>query len=186
MSTEKLFTESIQIPLKLIEELKWSADEYIGALKAYLLERHNVKIPYNIRPEILEKLAKNGWILINESFTDYVCTTKLLELFEQRSKFEEFYSKYPKQVGSRVLAPKDPNSIYGKKMHKKWILITKGNPEMEKQLLKGLELEIEHRQRDGSMEYFQMMESWFNDGTWEKYLSLLKEQESSSQDNLLN
>ena len=116
-------------------------------------------------------------------------TDELINLFEAPDKFLEFYHKYPHKVTDgygreRILKVKNPESVAGKKAREKYMRITKGNPQVTKDIITGLENELKHRSQNGSMQYMQMLSTWLNSGNWEAYLTF-EDKKSEKEDEII-
>jgi hypothetical protein len=179
---------SLVIDEMMMEENSWNINEYLTALKAYLMVKHRVEIPFVSTIDTIRKLEAEGFLTVEND--EFHSTSKLIGLFEKDDKFEEFYHKYPYKVRDayghqRILRVRNPLSISGRKLKQKWNRITKGNPEIIDQVIRGLENELKHRKEHGSMQYMQMLETWLNNGTWEAYLEEDSSEKSEKSDKII-
>lgn len=117
-----------------------------------------------------------SWNIIS---TQIFIRQKTKDLFEvKESGFYKFWSIYPLKVGSRVLRAKDYNSREGLICKQKWDRITHKNPVKEAEIIKALELEIEIKRNSNSLQYMQLITTYLNQQTWEKYTHLINNTEA--------
>jgi hypothetical protein len=122
----------------------------------------------------LEKLENDGWIKLGE---DVVHLRE--RFFSLKGNFEQQWaallSRFPIKVstkeGVRVLRAADPDSNSNAKAKKKYKAIVSKSPGLHERILKGLEIELALKRQTNSLGYMQMLDTWINNSTWEKYLS---------------
>jgi len=146
-------------------------------------------LPIRVTPEDLTFLIDKGFIIRKD---DEVLLTKIgKEIFELKEDlfvkfFELFPYKVPDGMGNhRILGTKSPDTILGGKMRKKWHSVTKGNIALQEDMVKALEVEVEYRTRTNTLVYMQNMETWLNNGTWEKYMDAAEQNEEKRSDKIL-
>jgi len=152
-------------------------------LYAYHIE-HRV-IPIRVYPEDYDWLTSNDYI--TQEGDDVLITSKGKEVFEpKKDLFTEFFTLFPHKVpdgrgGFRVLGTSNPDTIFGNKMYKKWTILTKGDVELQKSIIEALKYELNYKKKTGSLTYMQNMDTWFNQGTWEKYIDSANQQNSQTE-----
>lgn len=104
---------------------------------------------------------------------------KIFELNNKEKIWYEFKSNYPIKQGSRRLHDNQ------EKCKKKYLELVKNNPELHKQILKGLENEQLARNHAENLNQFfpswKMMSVWLNQKNWEVYLDY-KEEYNNTED----
>jgi hypothetical protein len=113
--------------------------------------------------------------------TQIALRQKTTDLFiVKQTGFYKFWSIYPIKAGSRVLKTGSVDSKEAIVCKQKWDRITHKNPLLEDQIIKGLEIELQIRKRSNSLEYMQLVTTWLNQQTWEKYVHLIEEEVQES------
>lgn len=105
---------------------------------------------------------------------------KTIDLFVvKKTGFYKWWSMYPIKVGSgnslRVLKTGSVDSKQAIICKQKFDRITGKDPVVEDQVIKGLEIELSIRRKSNSMAFMQLVETWLNQNTWEKYIHLADE-----------
>jgi len=183
MSRGGLSTRLIQIDLDYVQEKRMSVNQYLALMKLYLYEKELKILPIRIYEDELEFLEEQGYIARTEN--NVLLTDTGRGIFEQGGDlFEEFFSLFPHRVpnnagGFRVLGTKASDTIMGNKMRRKWNLITKGNATLQKTIIESLRYELKHREQTGALAYMQNMETWLNNGTWERYQDMIEEEKNT-------
>jgi hypothetical protein len=190
MSPERLNTRLIQINLDYLETKGMDLNQYLSLMKLYVHQEENELLPIKVCDEDFDWLIQEG--LIEEQGINLILTDKGREIFERKGdKFEEFYKLFPHKVPDgfgnfRVLSTKDPDSILGNKARKKWARVTKGNLDLQDAIIAALRYEIEYRKKSNSLTYMQNIDTWLNNGTWEKYMDeAVKQNQEKREDKLL-
>jgi hypothetical protein len=174
MSHVQLNTELIQINLNYLSEKNMTINQYLSLLKLYIYETEKRLLPIEVREEDVEWLVEQEYLNIKDD--DVSFTEKGKDFFEPKEDlFYKFFELFPHKVpdgtgGFRVLGTSSPDTIYGNKMKRKWNSFTKGNIPLQERIIKALEYELEYRKKNASMTFMQNMDTWFNQGTWEKYI----------------
>jgi len=139
----------------------------------------------------LEFLLENEYLVKEPKSGTIELTDRGRNIFEPKEDlFEQFFTLYPHRVpdgvgGFRALGTASSDTVFGNKMRKKWHNITKGNSQLQKDMIRALDYELTYRKRSGSLNFMQGMEVWFNKATWEKYIDAAKEDEPKRTDKLL-
>lgn len=132
----------------------------------------------------INSLESKGYIKICKDIDD---CSKVGELFELREKanqlFEEttdyflkWLTMFPiKTPSGRYLSTTSDDTILGKKLRKKWKALFKNNTLMMQHVIDVLEAEMEWRRKNGKFEFMHNIETWLNQGDFEKYEYLLSD-----------
>lgn len=94
--------------------------------------------------------------------------TNLFDVKDVDSKFLEFWGTYPVKAGTRILKAVDSDTKEGKDIKKKYLTLIK-KPGMHEKIMLGLTNELASRKKDGSLVFMQLISTWINAQTWEKY-----------------
>lgn len=167
----------VEISTQTLKEFGISANDY---LYLYLLHSNAhddlVDLPFEVE---LESLQTKGFLKLGETAKDHVVREKFLTKrftpFEQM--WSELLSHFPLKVhdtkgGLRVLRSKDPNAATNAQAKKKYKSYLKSNPDKHVEVIKALETELDIRRAGGTMHFMQMLSTWVNQCTWEKYIGL--------------
>jgi len=184
--------DTINLNLKLIKDLGLTINEYLTLFQIYL-KKSNIKIDYNYNVIDIVSLSEKGYISVRlEEYIDGKysiesvprLTSKGIEVFlSENDLFNEFIKTYPTSVKTgpnkrRVLSPDKPDGVIGSKLRKKWMAITKGDIIYQELIIKCLKKEIDIRTKNRDITYMQNIETWLNNGTWEKYESFLNSEDN--------
>tara|TARA_A100000172_G_scaffold21646_1_gene12296 strand:+ start:67 stop:627 length:561 start_codon:yes stop_codon:yes gene_type:complete len=164
----------IELDLKLLEEIKLDANEYVAL---YLIWRKGYGYfkPINLNPD-WEKLQQDGWVVIAPfgSIYTYNVTEKFTDLFDCNfdHMFAELVATYPMKVASptrgvRILHAKDPGSKSNLKAKNKYRKIVNNKKHKHKEIMLLLQKQLLVDQEN--LGYLQNLETWINNHTWEKY-----------------
>jgi hypothetical protein len=130
----------------------------------------------------IRDLQSKGYIkILNDECSEVIVKTKAINLFELKEDssidgmFKSFWETYPIRVGTRVLKSRDINSKEAIEVKRKLNNYLKVPGNFDK-LMKGLNNELILRKKDNSLMYMQMVVTYVNQMTWEKYYDL-EEQE---------
>lgn len=126
------------------------------------------------------KLQEKGFLKIMPQ--GIVLREKAKELFgDPKNNFYRFLSTFPiKTPSGRYLSPAGTEGVAVNNLKKKWNNIFKENRAKEERAIMVLEAEIDHRKKDGSMNYMTACEAWLNGAFYEKYEYLLEDKKQAN------
>lgn len=167
---------NIEISIKSLKNFGISADEFVY-LKLLQACRHDVLSDLKLVVD-LEDLQTKGYLKLGETVENHVVRSKFTNPSEVPfdAMWSELLSHFPLKVyvkGSvRVLRTKDPDAISNKDSKKKYKKYVKGDINRHRAVIEGLQNELDIRRKGDQMGYMQMLSTWINQCTWEKYLDL--------------
>lgn len=138
--------------------------------------------PNTIHLGEVRDLESKGYVkILDDQCSEVIVKTKAINLFELKedssidAMFKSFWENYPIRVGTRVLRSKDINSKESTEVKRKLgnYLKVPGNYD---KLMKGLRNELILRKKDNSLVYMQMIITYVNQRTWEKYYDMEEEE----------
>ena len=159
----------IEIDTERLTNLGLTPDEYVylSLLKSGQLDLLKLDVD-------LELLQTNGWIKIGED--DEVT---LRDKFESStlSNFDQMWhgllSRFPLKVINqgtvRMLRAKDPDSKANSKSKAKYKKIVGTDKEKHDRIIECLNRELDFRRKGNGLGYMQMLDTWINNHSWEKY-----------------
>ncbi len=173
----------IELNLETLAELGLSPNEFVfltminrGADETDLVEKLNID---------LEVLQTNGWIKIWEGKTVIRDKFNGNTAGDFNRMWHDLLSRYPLKVsannGVRPLRAKDPDSKANEKSKIKYQKIVKSDIIKHNYIMQCLERELVIRRKANSLGFMQMLDTWINNHSWEKY-SDLSESDSKSTD----
>jgi hypothetical protein len=130
----------------------------------------------------IKDLEFKGYVkILDDQCSEVIVKTKAINLFELKednsidAMFKSFWENYPIRVGTRILRSKDINSKESTEVKRKLgnYLKVPGNYD---KLMKGLRNELILRKKDNSLVYMQMIITYVNQRTWEKYYDMEEEE----------
>jgi len=144
----------MQIDFKLCEEL--------GITETQLLYLYCVLYSANV-----DELITKGYV-VPGGVSDEIARKLIVE----EIPFDKVYDLYPHKVGDRILkAVKHDSNDYNYCLNKfKYYL--RRDSDVTFKMLKGLKIELQMRDKGGSQQFQQLITTWFNQRTWEKYCDL--------------
>lgn len=179
MSHGSWSTRLIQIDLDYLVEKELTINQYLSLMKLYLYQVEKRTLPIVVTKEDIQFLKEGEYL--ETSGDEVFLTAKGKDIFEfTEDLFVKFFETFPHKVpdgtgGYRILGTKSHETIMGSKMRNKWLSITKGNKPLQERIIRALQNEIRYRTRTHSLLYMQNMETWLNNGTWEKYEDVQEE-----------
>ena len=160
----------IELDTERLANLGVSPNEYVYLL---LLSRKEIDPSLKLNVD-LELLQTNGWIKIGED--DDVT---LRDKFESStlSNFDQMWhgllSRFPLKVMNqgtvRMLRAKDPDSKANSKSKAKYKKIVGTDKEKHDRIIECLNRELDFRRKGNGLGYMQMLDTWINNHSWEKY-----------------
>jgi hypothetical protein len=147
-----------------------SPDEYVFLL----MSNSNASIQELKLNVDLDLLQTNGWVKLGED--DQVIIRDKFET-DTVSDFDQMWagllSRFPIKVinqGSvRILRAKDASSKANEKAKSKYKKVVGTDKTKHERILNCLERELDLRRRGNGLGYMQMLETWVNNHSWEKY-----------------
>lgn len=160
----------IEIDTERLANLGLSSDEYVYLT---MLSRNEIDSSLKLNVD-LELLQTNGWVKIGED--DEVT---LRDKFDSStiSDFDQMWhgllSRFPLKVINqgtvRMLRAKDPDSKANSKSKAKYKKIVGTDKEKHDRIIQCLNRELDLRRKGNGLGYMQMLETWINNHSWEKY-----------------
>jgi hypothetical protein len=164
----------IEINLDKLSELSLSPDEfvYLTLLSRGAVDSLQLKLNINF-----EELQTNGWVKLGEEGKAILRDKFVSSTVDNFTRmWHDLLSRYPIKVSSgngiRLLRAKDPSSKANEKAKQKYQKIVKTDVIKHNFIMQCLERELDIRRRANSLGYMQMLETWLNNHSWEKYSDL--------------
>ena len=159
----------IEIDTERLTTLDLTPNEYVylSLLKSGQLDSLKLNVD-------LELLQTNGWVKLGED--DEVTLRDKFDL-STISDFDQMWhgllSRFPLKVINqgqvRMLRAKDPDSKANAKSKAKYHKIVGTDKEKHDRVIKCLERELDLRRKGNGLGYMQMLDTWINNHSWEKY-----------------
>ena len=144
----------MQINFKLCEELDITEPQLLYLYCAF----------YNVDVQDL----KNRELIVPGGVPDEI----VRKLIVEETPFDKVYDLYPHKVGDRVLkAVKHDSNDYNYCLNK-FRYYLRRDSDVTFKMLKGLKVELQMREKGNSQQFQQLITTWFNQRTWEKYCDL--------------
>lgn len=159
----------IEIDTERLTNLGLSPDEYVylSLLKSSQLELLKLNVD-------LELLQTKGWVKIGEE-DDVTLRDKFdsLTISDFDQMWHGLLSRYPLKVINqgtvRMLRAKDPDSKANAKSKAKYQKIVGTDKEKHNRIIECLNRELDFRRKGNGLGYMQMLDTWVNNHSWEKY-----------------
>lgn len=160
----------IELDTERLANLGLCPNEYVYLL---LLSRKEIDLSFKLNVD-LELLQTNGWIKIEEdddvTLRDKFNSTTI-------SNFDQMWhgllSRFPLKVINqgtvRMLRAKDPDSKANEKSKLKYKKIIGTDKEKHDRIIACLDKELDFRRRGNGLGFMQMLDTWINNHSWEKY-----------------
>ena len=158
---------------KILLENELTISEYLYLKSLY--EENNDPTLFKIIDKVNEDdLQQRGFLKITTQ--NLVLRNKAIELFEGKDLFLKFLSSFPiKTPSGRYLSPLGNSGIVVGKIKKKWNTLFKNKPHIQEKVLNVLYAELEWRKKTNQLEFIHNIETWLNQGDYEKFEYLLEE-----------
>jgi hypothetical protein len=166
----------IEISTISLKDFGITADEYLY-LSLLLNGSHDAidDLKLVVRLEVLQT---KGLVKLGEETKDHVVRAKFsapnATSFDQM--WSELLSHFPLKVyangGIRPLRARDPNASTNDKARKQYKKYVNGSVVKHKEVIRCLNIELEERKKANNLGYMQMLSTWINQHTWEKYQDL--------------
>jgi len=164
---------TVEINTNILEEFGITADDF---LYLYLLhaKSYDCLERLNLNPDT-ESLQTKGLLKLGEELQDHTVRQMFLDLFQTSfdQMWSELLSHFPLKVYNqghmRVLRAKDAAAKANSKAKEKYRKIVGEDTAKHKEVIKGLINELELRKSTNTLGWMQMLPTWINNYTWEKY-----------------
>ncbi|NBP01364.1 MAG: hypothetical protein EBU90_14720 [Proteobacteria bacterium] len=159
----------IEIDTEQLKSLGLSPNEfvYISMLSRSALDT-DLKLDVN-----LIELQTNGWIKIGEDDEVILRNRSLVKEDDFDRMWSSLLSRFPIKVmcngAVRILRAGDSNAKSNQKSKERYKKYVSGNVEKHNRVIKALETELDFRKRGNNLGWMQMLETWINNHSWEKY-----------------
>ena len=167
---------TIEISIESLKKFGITADEY---LYLSLLQRNSHDAISNLNLVVdLEGLQTKGLVKLGESIDRHIVRDKFscANMSNYDQMWSELLSHFPLKVyvngGVRPLRAKDPDAAANKQARKKYEKYVKGSVAKHNEVIRCLQIELDQRKKANSLGYMQMLSTWVNQCTWEKYQDL--------------
>jgi hypothetical protein len=166
----------VEICTKSLKDFGITADEY---LYLSLLQSGSHDVIDDLKLVVrLEVMQTKGLVKLGESTDQHVVRAKFSSPnatpFDQM--WSELLSHFPLKVyangGVRPLRAKDPNASTNKKARKQYEKYINGSVVKHKEVIRCLGVELDQRKKANNLGYMQMLSTWINQHTWERYQDL--------------
>jgi len=166
----------VEICTKSLKDFGITADEY---LYLSLLHSGSHDVIDDLKLVVrLEVLQTKGLVKLGEETKDHVVRAKFsapnATPFDQM--WADLLSHFPLKVyangGVRPLRAKDPNAATNQRARKQYKKYIGGSVVKHKEVIRCLKVELDHRKKANNLGYMQMLSTWVNQHSWEKYQDL--------------
>jgi hypothetical protein len=160
----------IIIDTNVLSEYKLTPNEYV-----LLYTYYHINILAMDNEDDINSLVEKGYLQDSLLLSD-----KTKRLFNDKdvtweAKFKEFWKLYPSKAGNRILKTESFDTHQAIACRKRFMKSCYNDIENADKLISGLKNQINLLQGTRDFDYFQLVESWLNQGTWEKYLTVTKQ-----------
>jgi hypothetical protein len=166
----------VEICTKSLKDFGITADEYVY-LSLLLNGSHDAidDLELVVRLEVLQT---KGLVKLGEGTDQHMVRDKFSSVnstpFDQM--WSDLLSHFPLKVnvngGQRPLRAKDPNAASNQKARKQYKKYIGGSAAKHKEVIRCLGIELDERKKANNLGYMQMLQTWVNQQTWEKYQDL--------------
>ena len=166
----------VEIGTKSLKDFGITADEY---LYLFLLHSGSHDVIDDLKLVVrLEVLQTKGLVKLGEGVKDHTVRAKFstpnATPFDQM--WSDLLSHFPLKVyvngGVRPLRAKDPNAATNQRARKQYKKYIGGSVVKHKEVIRCRKVELDHRKKANNLGYMQMLSTWVNQHSWEKYQDL--------------
>lgn len=166
---------------------KLNAEEYMVMFMMWKGAHSIASETFALKDVDFEGLEKRGFIKRHgDSFKDWVLRDKFIMLVvtDDNRMWYEFCKVMPFKVpngrgGNRVLRTSDPDAKSNEKIKKKYLAEVSGKEDLHNKIIRCIEIELKHNK--GKLQFMQNTDTWLNQRTWEKWMSLIDEESKPKQ-----
>ena len=163
----------IEVNTDILSKFGITADDF---LYLYLLhaKSYDCLEQLSLKPDT-EALQTKGLIKLGEELEDHVVRQTFLDMFQASfdQMWAELLSHFPLKVFNnghlRILRAKDSAAKANSKARERYRKIVGGDLVKHQFIVKCLKNELELRKSTNTLGYMQMLTTWVNNYTWEKY-----------------
>jgi len=175
----------LEINTEILKKFGITADDF---LYLYLLysECYDLIEKLNLQPNT-DSLQTKGLIKLGEEVQDHIIRQKFLDLFQVKFDvlWSELLSHFPIRVYNngnlRVLRAKNAHAKANDKAKEKYKKILNGSKILHDNIIQSLKNELEVRKSTNTLGWMQMLPTWINNYTWEKYEDIENEKSPEEQ-----
>lgn len=161
----------VEVSLTLLKDLCISADEYLYLYLSYK-EKYDILDSLGLKVD-LEKLQTQHYLKIGEERP--IVREEFIQNIEKPDDqmWNELLSCYPIKVSvkgqPRILRARDPYGSTNAAARERYLKYIKGNVQKHNEVIAALNRELDFRRKGDQIGYMQMLTTWVNQKTWEKY-----------------
>ena len=171
---------NVEISTESLTNLCITADEH---LYLYLLHQKAYVIISSLSlPVDKDALQTKGYLKLGQETSDHVVREPFYAHLESpfSQMWAELLAHFPLRVQSRVLRARDVNAKANEKPRNRYEKYLDGNAGKHREVIKALKTELDIRKKDDSLKYMQQLTTWVNNHSWEKYIGLEDEPNTSA------
>lgn len=161
----------VEVNIVTCEKLNIDPNTYclLSLATSELKEETVLKIGKELNVNVKELIDKHFLFINEKGVAKLHPSVKPYFFIDRDLAWEEFFNKYPYKVssksGERILRTQDPNSQSVAKAKQKYVALVEGRPWLHNKILKALE----HQIRTTDTAYMQLLDTYINERTFEKY-----------------
>jgi len=175
----------VSINTDILKKFGITADDFLYLYLLYATS-YDLITELELKPNT-EALQTKGLVKLGEELQDHIVRQEFLDLFQTSfdALWSELLSSFPLRVynkgNMRVLRAKNAHAKANAKAKEKYKRILNGSKILHDRIVKCLENELELRKSTDTLGYMQMLPTWINNYTWEKYEDINDEQSPEEQ-----
>tara|TARA_R110002074_G_scaffold104413_1_gene225436 strand:+ start:8336 stop:8884 length:549 start_codon:yes stop_codon:yes gene_type:complete len=166
----------IELCTKSLKEFGITADEYVYL---HLVQSGSHDVIEDLKLVVrLEVLQTKGLVKLGEGPDQHIVRDRFSSINSTPvdQMWSELLSWFPLKVyvngGVRPLRAKDPTASSNNKARKQYKKYINGSVAKHKEVIRCLKVELDQRKKADNLGYMQMLTTWVNQHTWEKYQDL--------------